>query len=138
MVGEPAAFVQDGVPLLHVGLGQVLAGRDLVGQALGQLRGQEGASQLMVKNYKRIYAEVMDNDGRGVQIHGNVTCGDGGVPGGTQDVDFQLSPGARHALIPHPVEGAGIWCEFDLKSQSPDFTLERIHLASEDRTLFGA
>ncbi len=43
VVGQPATLIQDGVPLLHVGLGQVFAVGDFVGQALGQLGGQEGA-----------------------------------------------------------------------------------------------
>jgi hypothetical protein len=102
-----------------------------------RLRGKD-SSQLMIKNAKRIYAEVDDNDGRGVQITGQVTCGGGGVPGGTQAVDFQLAPGAIGDIIPHPIEGAGIWATVDLQSNSPDFTLERIHLSAEERTLFGA
>jgi len=73
-----------------------------------------------------------------VQITGQVTCGGGGVPGGTQAVDFQLAPGAIGDIIPHPIEGAGIWATVDLQSNSPDFTLERIHLSAEERTLFGA
>jgi hypothetical protein len=102
-----------------------------------QLRGKD-AAQLGIKNSKRIYVEVDDNDGRGVQITGQVTSGGGGVPGGVQGVDFQLAPGAVQGIIPHPIEGAGIWAQVDLQSNSPDFTLERIHLSAEERTLFGA
>jgi hypothetical protein len=43
VVRQPAAFIEDGVPLLHVGLAQVLAFGDFIGQALGELVGQEGA-----------------------------------------------------------------------------------------------
>jgi hypothetical protein len=102
-----------------------------------QLRGKD-AAQLGIKNSKRIYVEVDDNDGRGVQITGQVTSGGGGVPGGVQGVDFQLAPGAVQGIIPSPISGAGIWAAIDLQSSSPDFTLERLHLSAEERTLFGA
>ena len=102
-----------------------------------QLRGKD-SSQLMIKNSKRLYCEIDDNDGRGVSLTGTVTSGDGGVPGGVQAVDFQLAPGAAHGVIPHPIEGAGLWAAIDLQSNSPDFTLERIHMSAEERTLFGA
>jgi hypothetical protein len=102
-----------------------------------KLRGKD-AAQLNIKNSKRIYVEVDDNDGRGVQMTGSVTSGGGGVPGGTQAVAFELAPGAISGIIPSPIEGAGIWAAIDLQSNSPDFTLERIHLSAEERTLFGA
>jgi hypothetical protein len=95
-------------------------------------------SQLTIKNFKRLYCELDDNDGRGVQITGTVTCGDGGVPGGVQGVAFDLAPGEGHKIIPAPIEGGGIWGSIDLTSVSPDFTIERLHLAAEERTLFGA
>jgi hypothetical protein len=101
------------------------------------LRGKD-SSQLMIKNSKRLYLELDDNDGRGVQMTGQVTSGGGGVVGGVEAVDVQLAPGAMHAIIPSPLSGAGIWAEIDLQSQSPDFTIERIHLSAEERTLFGA
>jgi hypothetical protein len=105
-----------------------------------KLRGGQGQgqSQLTVKNFKRVYAELDDNSGLGVALQGTLTSGGGGVPGGVQAVDFQLSPGGVSAIIPSPVEGAGIWGALDLQSISPDFTLERIHIAAEERTLFGA
>jgi hypothetical protein len=105
--------------------------------ATKQLRGA-GIAQLTVKNFKRVYVELEDNDGRGVQITGTVQCGDGGVQGGSQSIGFELSPGKIHAIIPQPIEGAGIWASIDLQSTSPDFTIERIHLAADQRTLFGA
>jgi hypothetical protein len=37
-----------------------------------------------------------------------------------------------------PVEGAGIWAAIDLESLSPDFVIERLHGAADQRTLFGA
>jgi hypothetical protein len=102
-----------------------------------RLRG-EGIAQLQMKNFKRIYAEIDDNDGRGVSIQGNLTTGDGGIPGGVQNVDFELTGGTQHKIIPQPVDGHGIWGALDLQSTSPDFTIERIHIAAEERTLFGA
>jgi hypothetical protein len=101
------------------------------------LRGT-GIQQITIKNFKRIFLEVDDNDGRGVAVQGTVTTGDGGVPGGVQAVDFQLLPGARHAIIPYPLEGAGIWAAVDLQTNAPDATFERLHLAAEQRTLYGA
>jgi hypothetical protein len=102
-----------------------------------RLRG-EGIAQLQIKNFKRVYAEVDDNDGRGVSIEGELETGDGGIPGGVQSVDFELTGGTQHKIIPQPVDGHGIWGAIDLRSISPDFTLERIHVAAEERTLFGA
>lgn len=103
-----------------------------------QLRGSGPLSQLNIKQLKRVYAEIEDSDGRGVSLTGSVTTGDGGVPGGVQAIDFELTPGAQHAIIPQPVSGAGIWAAIDLQSKSPDFTIERIHVTAEERTLFGA
>ena len=104
-----------------------------------QLRGAASKqSALTIKNVKRLYAEIVDNDGRGVSITGTVTSGGGGIPGGTEGVDFEITPGAGFGIKPSPLHGAGIWSEIDLQSNSPDFVLERIHLATEERTLFGA
>jgi len=104
-----------------------------------QLRGAASKlSALTIKNLKRVYAEIADNDGRGVSITGTVTSGDGGIPGGVENVDFELPGGASFKIIPSPVHGAGVWSTIDLRSNSPDFTLERLHLAAEERTLFGA
>jgi hypothetical protein len=105
--------------------------------ATKSLRGQQMA-QLQIKNFKRLYCELDDEDGRGVQITGTVTSGDGGIPGGVQGVAFDLAPGERHRIIPAPIEGAGIWAAVDLTSISPDFTIERLHLTADERTLFGA
>jgi hypothetical protein len=102
-----------------------------------RLRG-EGIAQLQLKNFKRLYLEVDDNDGRGVSLEGALETGDGGIPGGVQSVDFELTGGTRHKIIPQPVDGHGIWGAIDLKSISPDFTIERLHVAAEERTLFGA
>jgi len=93
---------------------------------------------LTIKNAKRLYAEIADISGLGVSMTGSVTSGGGGIPGGTESVDFELTRGAQFGIIPAPLAGAGIWSAIDLQSNSPDFVVERLHLASEERTLFGA
>lgn len=104
-----------------------------------QLRGQGSKfAALTIKNAKRLYAEIADNDGRGASITGTVTSGGGGVPGGTQGVDFELSAGTMFGIIPSPLSGGGIWHAIDLQTNAPDVTLERLHLSLEERTLFGA
>ena len=104
-----------------------------------QLRGEASKlSALTIKNLKRVYAEIDDNDGRGVSITGTVTSGDGGIPGGVESVDFELTPGTDFKIVPSPLHGSGIWSTIDIQSNSPDFTIERLHLAAEERTLFGA
>ena len=104
-----------------------------------QLRVTSGKlSALTIKNLKRLYCEVADNDGRGVSIRGTVTSGGGGIPGGVESVDYQLAAGAQFGILPSPLHGAGIWSAIDLQTNSPDCTIERLHLAAEERTLFGA
>jgi hypothetical protein len=126
-----------------------------------KLRGG-GPSALAIKDYRRVFLEVHDKYGRGVDIVGTMTSGGGGVPGGVQDIGFTLveSPvsreytvpippprpmpppktvdGVNTAIMPQPVAGAGLWTAIDLESLSPDFVLERLHIAAEQRTLFGA
>jgi hypothetical protein len=102
-----------------------------------RLRGQQ-MSELTIKNWTRVYAALTDLDGRGVSINGNVQSGDGGVPGGTQSIDFQLTRGQGHKIIPHPIDGAGIWAALDLQSKSPDFSIARLHLTAHLNTLYGA
>ena len=97
-----------------------------------------GIAQLTIKNAKRLYAEIHDISGGGVGITGEATCSGGGVPGGVQDVAFELPPGKRYDILPAVVEGGGIAMQIDLQSYSPDFVLERLHISSEQRTLFGA
>jgi hypothetical protein len=102
-----------------------------------QFRGQ-GLSQLTVKNWIRAYAELTDKSGLGVSINGTLETGDGGVPGGRQSLDFELTRGVKHKLIPFPLEGHGIWGALDLQSNSPDFVIQRVHLTAHLNTLFGA
>jgi hypothetical protein len=101
------------------------------------LRGT-GIAQLAIKNAKRLYAEIEDMGTGGVGMVGDVTCFGGGVPGGTQDVGFQLPAGKKFDVLPEPIEGGGVAIQIDLQSNSPDFVLERLHITSEERTLFGA
>jgi len=110
-----------------------------------KLRGQASKfSALTIKNTKRVYAEITDDSfsstgvAQGVSITGTVTSGGGGIPGGVEGVDFEVTPGVKSAIVPSPVSGSGIWHAIDLQSQSPDFTLERVHLTTEERQLFGA
>jgi hypothetical protein len=101
------------------------------------LKGQ-GPSQLAIKNIKRVFLELHDNDGGGVSLTGTVSTRGGGVPNGTQDISFEIPPGQIYGLEPQAVSCMGILGAIDLESVSPDFTLERLHIAIEERTLFGA
>jgi hypothetical protein len=110
-----------------------LSTKFLSGGALGQ-----PATQLLtIKNWKRIFMELSDNDGRGVAFNGRLITRSG-VPGGEKDIAFQLTPGAGYAFEPQPTESSGIAGAIDLTSISPDFSIERLHIAAEERTLFGA
>jgi hypothetical protein len=108
------------------------------------LRGQ-GPGLLSIKNFKRIYMELHDNSDEtftqipvGVSITGTVTTSGGGVPNGSQDVRFELTGGKRYTIDAQGLACAGIAAAIDLTSLSPDFTIERLHLSAEERTLFGA
>ncbi|PWT76098.1 MAG: hypothetical protein C5B60_04465 [Chloroflexi bacterium] len=101
------------------------------------LRGS-GQSMLTIKNFKRMYLEMTDHFGSGVSITGYANSGGGGMPGGTQGVGFELAQGQTQTIEPAAIVGAGIWTGIDLQSVSPDFSIERLHLAADERTLFGA
>jgi hypothetical protein len=94
--------------------------------------------QLTIKNWKRLFLEFYDNFGGGVSFTGRLINSGGGVPGGSQDIAFELSPGQHFAFEPQQTSGGGIAGAVDLQSNSPDFTIERLHVGTEDRTLFGA
>jgi hypothetical protein len=102
-----------------------------------RLKGQ-GEALLTIKNWTRAYLAVTDNSGQGVSIIGGLQSGDGGVPGGTEGVNFELAPGQKDRIIPQPLSGAGIWGALDIQSKSPDFSIERIHVSAHLNTLFGA
>jgi hypothetical protein len=91
-----------------------------------------------IKNWKRVFLEFYDNFNRGVSLTGTLTTSAGGIPGGVKDIGFEIVPGKRYGFEPYPVESAGIAGAIDLESISPDFTLERLHIAAEERTVFGA
>lgn len=101
------------------------------------LRGQ-GMQQLTIKNWKRLFLELYDNFGGGVSLTGKITTRAGNMPGGVQDIGFELTQGNHYAFEPWPIQGAGIAGAIDLESISPDFTLERLHILAEERTLWGA
>jgi hypothetical protein len=102
-----------------------------------RLKGQ-GEALLTIKNWTRAYLAVTDNSGQGVSIIGGLQSGDGGVPGGTEGVNFELARGQKDRIIPQPLSGAGIWGALDIQSKSPDFSIERIHVSAHLNTLFGA
>jgi hypothetical protein len=120
----------------------------------------EGLSQLTIKNWKRVFLEFFDNSGSGVAFDGIVTTIGGGVPSGVQDIGFEqgqrtlpaaigpidpfedfrfrLAAGDVSVTVPQPLACAGIAAGIDLRSLSPDFTIERLHIVVEPRTLWGA
>jgi hypothetical protein len=100
--------------------------------------GQAGPSQLAIKNFKRLYLELHDKSGGGASLHGVVETREGGIPAGVQDVAFDIVPGRIFAIEPQALAAAGITAALDLHSISPDFIIERIHVGSEERTLYGA
>jgi hypothetical protein len=105
------------------------------------LRGQ-GLVQLQIKNWKRLFLEVHDDSGEGVEITGTFSTQAGGVPTGVQDIGFSKAPSStddqRYDMIPCAIQGHGIAGALDIESVSKDFTIERIHITTEERTLYGA
>ena len=102
------------------------------------LSGTKPEAMLTIKNFKRIFLEVHDNDGRGVSFTGVCSTFGGGVPNGTETLGFEVSAGAKYGLEPWPLSCMGTNAAIDLESLSPDFTIERLFLMNEGRTLFGA
>jgi hypothetical protein len=100
-------------------------------------RGQ-GANSLTIKNFKRTFLEVHDYSGRGASFTGQFTTRGGGIPNGSEDIWFELTAGQQHDIIPMPISGAGLSGEADLLSYSPDFSIERLQVMLEERTLYGA
>lgn len=97
-----------------------------------------GASSLAIKNFKRVYLEMSDNDGGGVPITGTLTTKGGGIPNGSEQIAFELAAGELYGVKPSPTSGAGLSGAIDLNSIAPDFTIERLQVTTEDRTLYGA
>lgn len=102
------------------------------------LHGVQPMQQLSVKNWKRIFLELYDYSGTGVSLTGKMLTRAGGVPGGVEDIGFELTGGNQYAFEPQPIQGAGIAGAVDLYSLSPDYALERLHILVEERTLWGA
>jgi hypothetical protein len=82
--------------------------------------------------------EMHDHFGAGVEIRGQMRTRGGGLPNGAEDVGFEIPAGKKHDIVAVPLASAGMEAELDLLSYSPDFTIERIDGAREERTLFGA
>jgi hypothetical protein len=66
-----------------------------------------------------------------------MTTADGGIINGTEDVSFELAP-TTERIVPHPTIGSGISAHVDLTSLGPDFTIARMTLTFDERTLYGA
>jgi hypothetical protein len=101
-------------------------------------KGDKASQQMTIKNVTRVIAEIHDNDGGGVSFTGNLNTAGGGIPNGTQSLGFQIQAGAKYGIEPWAVSGMGLAGAIDLTSLSPDFTLERLFLYVEERSLFGA
>jgi hypothetical protein len=112
------------------------------------IRGQ-GIAQLTIKSWKRLFLDFADNIGTGVNFVGGFSTIGGGIPNGTQEISFNLTPGPvlgtgvsntprPTATQPFALQASGIAGAVDMQSLSPDFTIERLHVMVEDRTLWGA
>ena len=97
------------------------------------------ATPLLLKNWKRAYVHLQDlsSTPEGAFLTGTMRTRGGGVPNGSEDVSFEVPPG-EEGLRPYPVQGQGITAELDLRSTSPDYTIQRIMLAYQPITEFGA
>jgi hypothetical protein len=112
------------------------------------IRGQQ-LDQLTIKNWKRLFLDFSDNDGSGVNFVGGFSTRGGGIPTGTQEVSFNiatapvLGTGVTNtprptSTEPYPLQASGISGAVDIQSISKDFTIERLHVMLEGRTLWGA
>jgi hypothetical protein len=97
-----------------------------------------GPSSLNIKLFSRVFCELHDHDGGGVHLTGRLTTSQGGLPNGSEDMGFSLNEGEIYGIKPWPTSGAGINGAIDLESISPDFTLERVQVVTDDRTRYGA
>jgi hypothetical protein len=97
-----------------------------------------GIQGLTIKTWKRLYLEVTDYSGDGAAFNGIITTTGGGIPNGRQDVAFQIAQGELYRLDPAQISGQGLSGQLDMISYSPDFTIERLFVGKEDRTLYGA
>lgn len=95
------------------------------------------ANPLAIKNWKRTYVHLEDLSGGGAYVTGSLSTTGGGVPNGSEAVAFDVGPN-QSDLRPQPTQGQGIEAALNLTGNSPDYTIQRIMLAYEDRTIFGA
>jgi hypothetical protein len=95
--------------------------------------------ELTIKDWKRVYIEMADNRGgpEGVFLTGSMATRGGGIPNGMEDVSYSLDPKGADT-VPSPTFGKGIAAMLDLRSLSPDFTINRISFTFDERTLYGA
>lgn len=93
----------------------------------------------VIKNWKRafVHLEDLSTPPGGAYLTGSLTTHGGGVPNGSEEVSFEVPPG-QNDLCPQPTQGQGITAALDLRGNSPDYTIQRIMLAYEGRTEFGA
>jgi len=107
-------------------------------------RGTE-KQQIVLKNFKRLYCELNNNSlTSGATLTGKFISGGGDVPGGVQDIAFDMAAGEvpvltavrGAAIIPQAINGAGIFGAVDLESTSPEFTIQRLHILYEQRVLY--
>jgi hypothetical protein len=98
-----------------------------------------GPNKLTTKNWACVYVDMQDKMGgpEGVSITGTQTTAGGGIPNGVESLSFDVAPG-QDDCVPKPTAGGGISAAIDLRSLSPDFVIERVHLMYREDTLFGA
>lgn len=98
-----------------------------------------GNETIVIKSWKRLYLEWMDQyrGGQGVFFTGTLDTRGGGIVNGTEDVSFSLEP-SGYDITPCPVAGQGINAAMDLISYSPDFTVARLSMTFDLRTIYGA
>lgn len=94
---------------------------------------------VVIRSWKRVYLEWMDKylGPEGVFFTGTVSTHGGGLPNGVEEISFSLDP-SGYDITPAPIAGQGINAGIDLISYSPDFTVARLMMTFDDRTLFGA
>jgi len=94
---------------------------------------------ITLKAWKRLYLQMRDIHGgpEGSFVTGDFVTADGGIPNGAEQVSFEVQPGCA-GIRPFPTIGQGISAYLDLTSRSPDFAIERLMIAYEVRTIFGA
>jgi hypothetical protein len=98
----------------------------------------KGPSMVAIKSATRLYLELHDVSGGGVSLTGKFTARGGNVPAGSENISFALAAGEEWGFLPQPINASGIIGAVDLESLSPDFIMERLHIASADVTRFGA